>query len=103
NLNVAEDDDFGKDANEDSGDLVSGLYCKIVVQFEKYRDSHDALKVVCGRSLQKQGSRLKADYEVCWDRDGFFRNSRNQTKATCLEHDKHRDSWALTQSYKTGL
>jgi len=53
NLNVAEDDDFGKDANEDSGDLVSGLYCKIVVQFEKYRDSHDALKVVCGRSLQK--------------------------------------------------
>ena len=32
NLNVAEDDDLGKDANESSGDLVSGLYCKIVVQ-----------------------------------------------------------------------
>ncbi|XP_020225599.1 uncharacterized protein LOC109807481 [Cajanus cajan] len=78
NLNVAEDDDFGKDANEDSGDLVSGLYCKIVVQFEKYRDFHDALRVLCGRSLQKEGSRLKADYEVSWDKDGFFRNSRNQ-------------------------
>lgn len=78
NLNVAEDDDFGKDANEDSGDLVSGLYCKIVVQFERYRDFHDAMKVLCGRSLQKQGSQLKADYEVSWDKDGFFRNSRNQ-------------------------
>ncbi|TKY44465.1 A-kinase anchor protein 17A [Spatholobus suberectus] len=72
NLNVAKDDDFGKDANEDSGDLVSGLYCKIVVQFEKYRDFHDAMRVLCGRSLQKQGSRLKADYEVSWDKDGFF-------------------------------
>ncbi|MED6138245.1 hypothetical protein PIB30_072443 [Stylosanthes scabra] len=80
NLNVAEDDDPGKDANEESGDLVSGLYCKIVVQFEKYRDFHDALRVLCGRSLQKQGSRLKADYEVSWDRDGFFRNTRNQTQ-----------------------
>ncbi|XP_004498993.1 uncharacterized protein [Cicer arietinum] len=80
NLNVAEDDYSGKDANEDSGDLVSGLYCKIVVQFEKYQDFHDALRVLCGRSLQKQGSRLKADYEVTWDKDGFFRNPRNQTQ-----------------------
>ncbi|XP_027330592.1 uncharacterized protein LOC113846470 [Abrus precatorius] len=80
NLNVAEDDDLGKDADEDGGDLVSGLYCKIVVQFEKYRDFHDALRVLCGRSLQKQGSRLKADYDVSWDKDGFFRNSRNQAQ-----------------------
>ncbi|KAI5393290.1 hypothetical protein KIW84_060418, partial [Lathyrus oleraceus] len=79
NLNVAEDDS-GKDANEDSVDLVSGLYCKIVVQFEKYRDFHDALRVLSGRSLQKQGSRLKADYVVTWDKDEFFRNSRNQTQ-----------------------
>ncbi|XLS54348.1 hypothetical protein HN51_004103 [Arachis hypogaea] len=54
-------------------------YCKIVVQFEN-RDFHDALRVLCGRSLQKQGSRLKADYEISWDRDGFFRNTRNQTQ-----------------------
>ncbi|CAL5206099.1 unnamed protein product [Lathyrus oleraceus] len=79
NLNVAEDNS-GKDANEDSVDLVSGLYCKIVVQFEKYRDFHDALRVLSGRSLQKQGSRLKADYVVTWDKDEFFRNSRNQTQ-----------------------
>jgi arginine/serine-rich splicing factor 17 len=53
NLHVAEDDDWGKDANEDSEDLVSGLYCKIVVQFEKYKDFQDALRALCSRSLQK--------------------------------------------------
>ncbi|KAH7523733.1 hypothetical protein FEM48_Zijuj06G0043300 [Ziziphus jujuba var. spinosa] len=56
------------------------LHCKIVVQFEKYRDFYNTLKVLCCRSLQKQGSRLRADYEVTWDRDGFFRNSRNLTQ-----------------------
>ncbi|KAE9457248.1 hypothetical protein C3L33_10850, partial [Rhododendron williamsianum] len=70
----------GKDEDEDSGDIVSGLQCKIVVQFENYKDFHTALKVLSGRSLQKQGSRLKADYEVTWDKDGFFRNTRNETE-----------------------
>ncbi|KAL5777593.1 hypothetical protein ACOSP7_010519 [Xanthoceras sorbifolium] len=78
NLNVAEDDDLGKDADEDGADIVSGLHCKIVVQFEKYKDFYDTLKVLCGRTLQKQGSQLKADYEVTWDKDCFFRNSRSQ-------------------------
>ncbi|XP_031281415.1 A-kinase anchor protein 17A [Pistacia vera] len=78
NLNVAEDDDLGKDADEDETVIVSGLHCKIVVQFEKYWDFYNALKVLCGRSLQKQGSKLKADYEVFWDKDGFFRSSRSQ-------------------------
>ncbi|KAI9118564.1 hypothetical protein K1719_010896 [Acacia pycnantha] len=77
-LTVAEDDDLREDAKEDSEGLVSGLYCKIVVQFEKYKDFYDALRVLCGRSLQKQGSRLKADYEVSWEKDAPFRNSRNQ-------------------------
>jgi len=53
NLNVAEDNEFGKDENEGSGDLVSGLYCKIVVQFDKYKDCNDAMRVLCGRSMQK--------------------------------------------------
>ncbi|XWS24107.1 hypothetical protein CRYUN_Cryun28dG0072600 [Craigia yunnanensis] len=53
NLNVAEDDDFGKSTDEDDLDIVSGLHCKIVVQFEKYWDFYNALKVLCGRSLQK--------------------------------------------------
>ncbi|XVF36428.1 hypothetical protein REPUB_Repub19eG0057600 [Reevesia pubescens] len=82
NLNVAEDNDFGKETDEDdlAIDIVSGLHCKIVVQFEKYWDFYNALKVLCGRSLQKQGSRLSADYEVTWDKDGFFRNSRSQNQ-----------------------
>jgi hypothetical protein len=53
NLNVAEDDDLGKDADEDSGDLISGLHCKIVVQFEKYNDFVNAMKAFCGRSMEK--------------------------------------------------
>lgn len=56
NLNVAEDDDKDKEADEDGGDIISGLHCKIVVQFEKHRDFHNALKVLCGRSLQKVGN-----------------------------------------------
>ncbi|CAK9146481.1 unnamed protein product [Ilex paraguariensis] len=80
NLDVAEDDDIGKNADEESGDIVSGLQCKIVVRFEKYRDFYNTLKVLCGRSLQKQGSRLRADYEVTWDKDGFFRNAISRTK-----------------------
>ncbi|KAJ4839014.1 hypothetical protein Tsubulata_031130 [Turnera subulata] len=80
NLNVSEDDDRGKDSGEDGGDIIPGLHCKIVVQFEKHRDFHNALRVLSGRSLQKQGSQLKADYEVTWDKDGFFRNSRSQAE-----------------------
>ncbi|KAM7518419.1 hypothetical protein LguiB_017381 [Lonicera macranthoides] len=80
NLDVAEDDDKTKQPDEDGGDIVPGLQCKIVVRFEKYKDFYNALKVLCGRSLQKQGSRLKADYEATWDKDGFFENSRSQTE-----------------------
>ncbi|CAN4122551.1 unnamed protein product [Withania somnifera] len=76
NLHVAADDGIGDDANEE--DIVSGLHCKIIVRFEKHKDFYDALKVLCGRSLQKQGSRLKADYDVTWDKDGFFRDARHQ-------------------------
>ncbi|XP_024020006.1 A-kinase anchor protein 17B [Morus notabilis] len=78
NLNVAEDDYLGKDADEDGADIISGLHCKIVVQFEKFWDFYNTLKVLCCRSLQKQGSRLWADFEVTWDRDGFFRNTPSQ-------------------------
>ncbi|CAK9312511.1 unnamed protein product [Citrullus colocynthis] len=80
NLNIAVDDDFGKDGNEDGEDIISGLHCKITVQFEKHRDFYNALKVLSGRSLQKQGSRLWADYEVTWDKEGFTQYSRNQTQ-----------------------
>ncbi|KAL8154048.1 hypothetical protein V2J09_011808 [Rumex salicifolius] len=89
NLNVAEDDDLGKDADEDGTDIVPGLNCKIVVQFEKYSDFCNAIKILCGRSLQKEGSRLKADYELSWDKDEFFRSGRNLTQG--------KSSWAASQ------
>uniref|UniRef100_A0A2N9EMF9 Uncharacterized protein n=1 Tax=Fagus sylvatica TaxID=28930 RepID=A0A2N9EMF9_FAGSY len=79
NINAAEDNDLGKEA-EETLSIVSGLNCKIVIQFETYGDFCNALKVLCGRSLQKQGSRLKADYEVTWDKDIYFRNSRSNTQ-----------------------
>ncbi|XP_038976392.1 uncharacterized protein LOC120107253 [Phoenix dactylifera] len=74
NLNVAGDDDLGKKAEDADGEIVSGLNCKVCVQFEHYSDFYNAMKVLCGRSMQKEGSRLKVDYEVTWDRDGFFRS-----------------------------
>ncbi|CAA0840715.1 ZCW7 [Striga hermonthica] len=80
NLEVGEDNVRGEDENEDSGDLVSGLHCKILVQYESYEDFSNALKILSGRSLNKQGSRLRADYEVTWDRDGYFRNRRSRTE-----------------------
>ncbi|KAL2242137.1 UNVERIFIED_CONTAM: hypothetical protein Sindi_0331700 [Sesamum indicum] len=80
NLDVGEDNDIGQDEDEDSGDLVSGLHCKIVVQFESHKDFYNALKVLCGRSLIKQGSRMRSDYEVTWDRDGYFRNGLNRAE-----------------------
>ncbi|KAK9075488.1 hypothetical protein SSX86_003812 [Deinandra increscens subsp. villosa] len=82
NLDVAEDDGIGKDADEDGEDIVPGLQCKIVVRFEDHREFSKALKMLCGRSLQKQGSRLKADYDVSWDKDGIFRNARSQNEET---------------------
>ncbi|CAI9116012.1 OLC1v1017049C2 [Oldenlandia corymbosa var. corymbosa] len=80
NLDVAEDNDISLDADDDGEEIVSGLLCKIVVRYETYKDFHDALKILSGHSLQKQGSRLKADYEVTWDRDGFFQNGRTRTE-----------------------
>ncbi|XP_078436863.1 ZCW7 [Wolffia australiana] len=68
NLNVASDDGSGK-----GGDLLSGLHCKVWVQFEDYNDFCAATKALCGRSMCKEGSRLKSDYEVSWDKGGYFR------------------------------
>lgn len=58
NLDVGEDNEIGEGEDEDEGerDLVTGLHCKIVVQFEDHKDFYNALKVLCGRSLNKVGS-----------------------------------------------
>ncbi|GLT93588.1 hypothetical protein SLE2022_113760 [Rubroshorea leprosula] len=53
NLNVTQDNDLGKDVDDDGLNLVSGLNCKIVVQFETYRDFFNTFKVLCSHSLLK--------------------------------------------------
>lgn len=90
-LNVASDDGLGENAQEGGGDMIPGLQCKIVVQFEKHDDFYNALKLLCGRSMQKHGSRLKADYEATWDRNDFFgntyqRTTKNHLSTTTRQH-----------------
>lgn len=84
-LNVAEDDDLGKNSEGSKGEIVSGLTCKAWVQFETYDDFYNAMKVLCGRSMLKEGSRLKVDYEVNWDRDGFLENQRSSARSHVQE------------------
>ncbi|KAK3127550.1 hypothetical protein QOZ80_7AG0574900 [Eleusine coracana subsp. coracana] len=82
NLNISDDELDSKDRT--NKELISGLNCKVLVQFENYEDFYNAMRALCGRSLQKEGSRLKVDYEVTWDRDGFFRNSQYETTPSSL-------------------
>ncbi|KAL0921749.1 hypothetical protein M5K25_008854 [Dendrobium thyrsiflorum] len=75
NLYIAGGDDTVENAEAIAGDVVPGLQCKVWVQFENYDEFSNAMRALCGRSMQKQGSRLKVDYEVTWDKDIFFRNA----------------------------
>ncbi|XP_026393406.1 A-kinase anchor protein 17A-like [Papaver somniferum] len=106
NLNAAVDVDLVKNGEEGEESIASGLQCKIVVQYEKYDDFCNALKVLCGRSMQKQGSRLRAEYEVTWDKGEFFRNSlqRNgRLQDTVEQHNKRPSIHSrLTQDVSEG-
>ncbi|XP_072981251.1 uncharacterized protein [Typha angustifolia] len=95
NLNITGDDDPSKKEDEAKGGIVSGLNCKVLVQFENYDDFYNAIKVLCGRSMQKQGSRLKVDYEVNWDRNGYFR-SVQQKPATSHRQERGGSDQMLT-------
>jgi hypothetical protein len=52
-LNISNDDEFGASKDETNKGLISGLNCKVWVQFESYDDFHNAMKALCGRSLEK--------------------------------------------------
>jgi len=55
-------------------------------------------------TIEQQGSRLKADYEVTWDKDGFFRNSRNQPQEknnTVIAADHYRSEAPRRQVYNS--
>lgn len=41
----------------------------------------------------QEGSRLRADYEVNWDKEGFLRDSRT--------HPEKPSRWALEERYKS--
>ncbi|KAL5706757.1 hypothetical protein ACHQM5_024882 [Ranunculus cassubicifolius] len=76
NLSVGSDDEV--DGVQEEA-ILSGLQCKIIVQFQNHDIFCSALKSLCGRSMQKEGSRLRAEYEVTWDRNNFFRNSSSKS------------------------
>ncbi|XP_031481334.1 uncharacterized protein LOC116251301 [Nymphaea colorata] len=77
NLNITSDDDLCK-TNDTNSRIIPDLYCKIWVQFEDFEDFCNVLKVLCGRSLQKLGTRLKVNYGVTWDKDGLFQNLQHK-------------------------
>ncbi|KAI5012407.1 A-kinase anchor protein 17A isoform X1 [Hordeum vulgare subsp. vulgare] len=84
-LNISNDDELEEKKDETNKGLISGLNCKVWVQFESYDDFHNAMKALCGRSLEKEGSRLKVNYDVTWDREGFFRNGQYELAHNKLE------------------
>ncbi|KAI3903342.1 hypothetical protein MKW98_031996 [Papaver atlanticum] len=104
NLNAAGDFDLVRNGKS----IFSGLQCKIVVQFEKYDDFCNAMKVLCGRSIQKQGSHLEGEYEVTWVKGEFFHNSlqtNGPLQDTVEQYNNKRPSIhsRLTQNDSEGL
>ncbi|TVU03946.1 hypothetical protein EJB05_50502 [Eragrostis curvula] len=97
NLNISDDDGLESKEDGTNKELISGLNCKVLVQFENYDDFYNAMKALCGRSLEKEGSRLKVDYEVTWDREGFFRNAQHEPARSNLEE---RDASASVHGRK---
>lgn len=53
NINVSSDDNKSNEADDTKGELVSDLNCKVWVRFETYDDFYGAMKVLCGRSMEK--------------------------------------------------
>ncbi|KAG8099529.1 hypothetical protein GUJ93_ZPchr0013g35599 [Zizania palustris] len=85
NLNISSDDEWGAKQDGTNKEIISGLNCKVWVQFENFDDFNSAMKALCGHSLEKEGSRLKVDYEVTWDREGFFRSAQYEPVRSNLE------------------
>lgn len=106
NLNIAEDDDQVNSLEETTKKIVSGLACKVWIRFDDYDSFCNAMKVLCGRSLQKEGSRLKVDYEVNWDRNGYFDRQSSFTRTHVQEKttgyfDKQRTEGSRHYSHIT--
>lgn len=53
NLNISSDDEWGAKQDGTNKEIISGLNCKVWVQFENYDDFNSAMQALCGRSLEK--------------------------------------------------
>ncbi|PKU63128.1 hypothetical protein MA16_Dca027763 [Dendrobium catenatum] len=53
NLYIAGGDDTVENAEAIAGNVVPGLQCKVWVQFENYDEFSNAMRALCGRSMQK--------------------------------------------------
>ncbi|XP_039137412.1 uncharacterized protein LOC120274942 [Dioscorea cayenensis subsp. rotundata] len=67
NLNVAGDDNLGQKVDEVTG---SGIWTS--VQDLGSRSSCPGLPSAANFSIESEGSNLKVDYKLTWDRDGYF-------------------------------
>lgn len=70
----------------------------------KHGYDFDSFFMICEITTEQQGSRLKADYVVTWDKDGFFRNSRNQPQEknnAVIAADHYRSEAPRRQVYNS--
>eukprot|EP00250_Pteridium_aquilinum_P002174 c12373_g1_i1 orf=572-2257(-) len=69
------------------------LSCNVWVQFEQYSEFHNAMVAFCGRSMTKEGSNFKANYEVSWDNEDYFTEGnvrKRKFEKDRLEELRHR-------------
>eukprot|EP01018_Ginkgo_biloba_P006982 Gb_16356 [translate_table: standard] len=81
NLDVVGSNDLGKAAQEVGVNITSALQCKVWVQYQRYDGFYNAVKALCGRSMLKEGSSLKANYHVGWDEEGYFTETNVRKRA----------------------
>eukprot|EP00252_Welwitschia_mirabilis_P017512 TRINITY_DN3879_c0_g1_i1.p1 TRINITY_DN3879_c0_g1~~TRINITY_DN3879_c0_g1_i1.p1 ORF type:complete len:191 (-),score=39.29 TRINITY_DN3879_c0_g1_i1:262-834(-) len=88
NLNVVGNNDLCDIAKAIKEDITLALQCKVWVQYESYGSFYNAMKAMCGRSMVKEGSRLKANYRVSWDKEGYFLSQNISFRES--EKQRHR-------------
>lgn len=88
-LDVVGSNDLGKAVQDIGKDITSALHCKVWVQYERYDSFYNAVKAFCGRSMQKEGSRLKANYRIDWDKEGYFTDANVRKRS--YEKERQRE------------
>ena len=81
NLDVVGSNDLGKASRDIGKDITCALHWKVWVRYERYDSFYNALKGFYGRSMQKEGSRLKENYHIDWDKEGYFTETNVRRRA----------------------